>query len=306
MRINFVTIFPEFFGEALSFGIPARAQAKGLVDCRPVDLREFTTDRHRTVDDLPYGGGAGMVMKPEPFFRAVEAARTAGPVVLLSARGRVFSQEDARRYAIQPELTLLCGHYKDVDERVAKHLATEELSLGDFVLSGGEAAAVCVAGRGRPPPPRGARRPRIRLDGLLLRRAASRRALLDPASGVPGAPGAGGPPLRGSRPDRGVPGGGGRAPHAGEAPGSLEALAGGGGGVREAGGEGRHRSKNDGGPSSHPAPSQGEGKYASRTRDTGCLGVGGIRWWWVLGYRERECAGAGGSIAEKRYEVLNS
>lgn len=145
MRINFVTIFPEFFGESLSFGIPARAQARGLVDCRPVDLREFTADRHRTVDDLPYGGGAGMVMKPEPFFRAVEAARTAGPVVLLSARGRVFSQEDARRYAVEPELTLLCGHYKDVDERVAKHLATEELSLGDFVLSGGEAAAVCVA-----------------------------------------------------------------------------------------------------------------------------------------------------------------
>ncbi len=145
MRINFVTIFPEFFGAALSLGIPARARSKGLVEYRPIDLRNYTVDRHRTVDDLPYGGGAGMVMKPEPFFRAVEAVRTAGPVILLSPRGRVFSQAAARRYAVEAELTLLCGHYKDVDERVASHLATEEVSVGDFVLSGGEAAALCVA-----------------------------------------------------------------------------------------------------------------------------------------------------------------
>ena len=145
MRINFVTIFPGFFDAALSVSIPARARAAGLVEYRAVDLRAYTMDRHRTVDDIPYGGGAGMVMKPEPFFRAVEAVRTRGPVVLLSARGRVFSQADARRYAVEPELTLLCGHYKDVDERVARHLASEEVSLGDFVLSGGEQAALCVA-----------------------------------------------------------------------------------------------------------------------------------------------------------------
>ena len=145
LQINFITIFPGFFEAALSFGIPARARQAGLVDYRPVDLREFTVDRHRTVDDLPYGGGPGMVMKPEPFFRAVAAVRTAGPVVLLSPRGRVFSQKDARRYAVEGELTLLCGHYKDVDERVAAHLATEELSVGDFVLSGGEPAALTVA-----------------------------------------------------------------------------------------------------------------------------------------------------------------
>jgi tRNA (guanine37-N1)-methyltransferase len=106
------------------------------VEYRVVDLRDHTHDRHRTVDDLPYGGGAGMVMKPEPFFEAVEALAPAGPVVLLSPRGRVFPR---RRGALrrQPELTLLCGHYKDVDQRVAEHLATEEISLGDFVLSGG-------------------------------------------------------------------------------------------------------------------------------------------------------------------------
>ena len=144
MRINIVTIFPGFFVEPLSLGIPARAQERGLVDYNLADLRDFTHDRHRTVDDLPYGGRAGMVMKPEPFFEAVETVRSEGPIVLLSPRGRLFGHADAVRYSVQPELTLLCGHYKDVDQRVAEHLATEETSLGDFVLSGGEAAALAV------------------------------------------------------------------------------------------------------------------------------------------------------------------
>jgi tRNA (guanine37-N1)-methyltransferase len=144
MRINIVTIFPDFFREPLRTSIPGRAHAAGLVDYRVVDLRDYTHDRHRTVDDLPYGGGAGMVMKPEPFFEAVEDLAPEGPVVLLSPRGRIFRHEDAVRMAVKPELTLLCGHYKDVDQRVVEHLATDEISLGDFVLSGGEVAALAV------------------------------------------------------------------------------------------------------------------------------------------------------------------
>ena len=144
MRINVVTIFPEFFVAPLAISIPARAAAAGQVEYRILDLRDFTHDRHRTVDDYPYGGGAGMVMKPEPFFEAVDALAPAGPIVLMSARGRRFVQADAVRFAAMPELTILCGHYKDVDQRVADHLATEELSLGDFVLSGGEPAALAI------------------------------------------------------------------------------------------------------------------------------------------------------------------
>lgn len=144
MRINIVTIFPTFFGGPLALSIPKRAADAGLVEYRVIDLRDFTHDRHRTVDDVPYGGGAGMVMKPEPFFEAVDALRPAGPIVLMSARGRPFRHADAVRYSVGSELTLLCGHYKDVDQRVADHLATEEVSLGDFVLSGGEYAALVI------------------------------------------------------------------------------------------------------------------------------------------------------------------
>ena len=144
LRINIVTIFPEFFGGPLSLSIPARAAQAGSVAYRLVDLRDFTHDRHRTVDDYPYGGGPGMVMKPEPFFEAIESLGVKAPIVLVSARGTPFRQADARRYAEGSELTILCGHYKDVDQRVADHLATEEVSLGDFVLSGGEPAALCV------------------------------------------------------------------------------------------------------------------------------------------------------------------
>jgi tRNA (guanine37-N1)-methyltransferase len=144
LRINVVTIFPEFFRVPLSLSIPARAMAAGGVTYNIVDLREYTHDRHRTVDDYPFGGGPGMVMKPGPFFEAVEALRARAPIVLLSPRGRQFTQGDAIRFAAGEELTLLCGHYKDVDQRVADHLATEELSLGDFVLSGGEPAALAM------------------------------------------------------------------------------------------------------------------------------------------------------------------
>ena len=144
MLITVVTIFPEFFSGPLSLSIPSRAAAAGAVQYRIVDLRDYTHDKHRTVDDYPYGGGAGMVMKPEPFFEAIDALAPSGPIVLLSPRGRRFTQDDARRFAAGSELTLLCGHYKDVDQRVADHLVTEEISLGDFVVSGGEPAALAV------------------------------------------------------------------------------------------------------------------------------------------------------------------
>jgi tRNA (guanine37-N1)-methyltransferase len=144
VKINVVTIFPEFFAVPLALSIPARAAAAGLVTYRVIDLRDHTHDRHRTVDDAPYGGGPGMVMKPEPFYEALDALQPDGPIVLMSARGRRFSQADAVRFAGGEELTILCGHYKDVDQRVAEHLATEELSLGDFVLSGGEPAALAM------------------------------------------------------------------------------------------------------------------------------------------------------------------
>jgi tRNA (guanine37-N1)-methyltransferase len=144
VRVDIVTIFPEFFAAPLGLSIPARAAAAGAVTYNVVDLRDFTHDRHRTVDDYPYGGGAGMVMKPGPFFEAVESLEITGPIVLLSPRGRRFSHADAVRYAASQTVTLLCGHYKDIDQRVADHLATEEISLGDFVLSGGEPAALAI------------------------------------------------------------------------------------------------------------------------------------------------------------------
>ena len=144
LTINVVTLFPEVLAPYLATSIPGRAAAAGLVQFRLVQLRDFTHDRHATVDDYAYGGGAGMVLKPEPFFEAVETLRPTGAIVLLSARGRLFSHDDAVRLSLGERLTLLCGHYKDVDQRVADGLATEELSVGDFVLSGGEPAALCV------------------------------------------------------------------------------------------------------------------------------------------------------------------
>jgi tRNA (guanine37-N1)-methyltransferase len=147
MRITIITLFPEVFASYLEASIPGRAAEAGKVEYRLVQLRDFTHDRHRTVDDAPYGGGAGMVLRPEPFFEAVDALDEEsrhGPRVLLSARGKRFTHDDAVRLSLGRTLTLLCGHYKDVDQRVADHLATEEVALGDFVLSGGEPAALCV------------------------------------------------------------------------------------------------------------------------------------------------------------------
>jgi tRNA (guanine37-N1)-methyltransferase len=147
LTIDVVTLFPETLAPFIQASIPGRAAAAGLVRYNLVQLRSFTHDRHATVDDYAYGGGAGMVLKPEPFFEAVESLgprESLGPIVLLSARGRRFGHDDAVRYSLGERLTLLAGHYKDVDQRVADALATEELSVGDFVLSGGEAAALCV------------------------------------------------------------------------------------------------------------------------------------------------------------------
>jgi tRNA (guanine37-N1)-methyltransferase len=144
LTINVVTLFPEMFEGALRASILGRAATQGLVRYRVVQLRDYAHDRHKTVDDAPYGGGAGMVLKPEPFFEAVADLGAAPPLVLLSARGRPFRHGDAVRFSLSDELTLLCGHYKDVDQRVVDGLGAEELSVGDFVLSGGEPAALCV------------------------------------------------------------------------------------------------------------------------------------------------------------------
>jgi len=144
VRINVVTIFPEYFAEPLRTSIVGRAAKAGTAEFNVVDLRDYAHDRHKTVDDEPFGGGAGMVMKPEPFFEAIDDMKPEGPIVLLSPRGRTFDHAKAVQFAVEGELTLLCGHYKGVDDRVATGLATEELSIGDYVLSGGEPAALVV------------------------------------------------------------------------------------------------------------------------------------------------------------------
>jgi tRNA (guanine37-N1)-methyltransferase len=154
MRFDLITIFPEFFAGPLEHGIVRRAREAGIIGTHVHDLRNWTHDRHRTVDDRPFGGGEGMVLKPEPLFEAVESllgpggqARGPAPttaIVLLSASGKLFRQETARRLAQLERIVLLCGRYEGVDERVAEHLATDELSIGDFVLSGGELPAALV------------------------------------------------------------------------------------------------------------------------------------------------------------------
>jgi tRNA (guanine37-N1)-methyltransferase len=148
MRFDIITIFPDFFSGPFDHGVIRRAKLAGLLDIQIHDLRNWTYDRHKTVDDRPFGGGEGMLLKPEPVFAAVEAIlpdRTARQkVVLLSAQGRRFSQAMAREYAALDDLVLICGRYEGVDERVAEHLVDEELSIGDFVLSGGELAAAVV------------------------------------------------------------------------------------------------------------------------------------------------------------------
>ncbi len=152
MKISLLTIFPGFFGPALEEGMIRVAREQGRLEVGIVHLRDYTDDSHRSTDDYPFGGGVGMIMKIEPVDRALEALgvgpkgeRPAGTrVVLLSPQGAPFTQERALAYASLAHLVLLCGRYKGVDERVSEHLADEELSLGDFVLSGGEPAALCV------------------------------------------------------------------------------------------------------------------------------------------------------------------
>ena len=158
MRFDLITIFPEFFAGPLEHGIVRRAREAAIIHVHVQDLREFAKDRHRTVDDRPFGGGEGMILKPEPLFEAVEsllghsvgdAAAKKAPdvktaIVLLSAAGKRFTQETARRYSQLDRILFLCGRYEGVDERVAEHLASEEISIGDFVLSGGELPAALV------------------------------------------------------------------------------------------------------------------------------------------------------------------
>jgi tRNA (guanine37-N1)-methyltransferase len=144
VRFDIFTLFPEMFAGPLDASIIGRARAEGLIEIALHNPRDVTTDRHHVVDDYPYGGGAGMVMKPEPLFAAVEAVYQGGPIILLSPQGRLFTQAVARELAAEPHVTLLCGHYEGVDERVREHLATDEISIGDFVLTGGELAAMVV------------------------------------------------------------------------------------------------------------------------------------------------------------------
>jgi len=154
LRIDIITIFPEFFRDVIDYGIVKRARTAGLVEINSHDLRQWANDKHRTVDDRPFGGGDGMVLKPEPIFAAVEALTGASKreeypentrVVLLSPQGKVFSQESAQTLADKTtRLVLLCGRYEGVDERVAGALVTDEISIGDYVLSGGEPAALVM------------------------------------------------------------------------------------------------------------------------------------------------------------------
>ena len=152
MKFHIVTIFPEFFRGPFEHGVIQKAREAGLIEIQVHDLRTWTYDRHRTVDDRPFGGGEGMLLKAAPIFEAVEAvwpgyskgASEGSKVVLLSAQGRKFDQAKARELSGLKELLLICGRYEGVDERVADHLADEELSIGDYVLSGGELAAAVV------------------------------------------------------------------------------------------------------------------------------------------------------------------
>ena len=145
MQFDIITIFPGMFESFRSWGIIKRALERDLIRINVVDLRDFTTDKHRTVDDRPFGGEEGMVFKPEPVFAAVESVRpVAAPVYLLSPQGRRFDGRTAAEMASHPEVVLICGRYEGVDERVAEHLATDEISIGDYVLSGGELAAMVV------------------------------------------------------------------------------------------------------------------------------------------------------------------
>jgi tRNA (guanine37-N1)-methyltransferase len=142
--IEVLTLFPELFPGPLSAGVTGRGLAAGLVSLRVHNLREYTHDRYRQVDDVPYGGGAGMVLKPEPIFEAVRARTGKGPVILLTPQGEVLNQKVVRELAGDEDLYLICGRYEGVDERVASHLVDREISIGDYILTGGELPAMVV------------------------------------------------------------------------------------------------------------------------------------------------------------------
>ena len=147
MQFDVFTLLPEVFPAYLETSILERARSKGLIQVRVHNIRDFTHDRHHTTDDTPYGGGGGMVMKPEPVFEAVDSTLgpvPACPVILLTPQGRVFTQAVARELATQPQIALICGRYEGVDERIRQHLATDEISVGDYVLTGGELPALLV------------------------------------------------------------------------------------------------------------------------------------------------------------------
>ncbi|HLH61406.1 MAG TPA: tRNA (guanosine(37)-N1)-methyltransferase TrmD [Ktedonobacteraceae bacterium] len=144
MHFDIFTLFPDMFQGPFSESILKRAQERGLLSIALYNIRDATTDKHHIVDDYPYGGGAGMVMKPEPLFAAVEAVYAGGPIILLTPQGRLFNQRIARALSQEPRVTLICGHYEGIDERVLQHLVTDEISIGDYVLTGGELAAMVV------------------------------------------------------------------------------------------------------------------------------------------------------------------
>jgi tRNA (guanine37-N1)-methyltransferase len=144
MHFDIFTLFPGMFQGPFTESILKRAQERGLLSIALHNIRDATTDKHHIVDDYPYGGGAGMVMKPEPIFTAVEAVYQGGPIILLTPQGRLFNQQIARQLAQESRLTLICGHYEGIDERVHEHLVTDEISIGDYVLTGGELAAMVV------------------------------------------------------------------------------------------------------------------------------------------------------------------
>lgn len=147
MRFDVFTLFPEVFLPYLQSSILERAAEGGLLEVNLHNIRSWSTDRHHTTDDAPYGGGGGMVMKPEPVFSAVEAilgAPPACPLILLTPQGRTFNQKIAQELSGQPHLALLCGHYEGIDERIRQHLVTDQISIGDYVLTGGELPALCL------------------------------------------------------------------------------------------------------------------------------------------------------------------
>jgi tRNA (guanine37-N1)-methyltransferase len=144
MHVDVFTLFPGMFRGPFEESILKRAQEQGLLSLALHNIRDVTTDKHHIVDDYPYGGGAGMVMKPDPVFAAVESIYQGGPIILLTPQGRLFTQADATHLAQELRITLICGHYEGVDERIRTHLVTDELSIGDYVLTGGELAAMVV------------------------------------------------------------------------------------------------------------------------------------------------------------------